>query len=189
MVAPCSSELLQLPSRTALKELLGSPQCDAGCGRCERQFHLPSLLLYYLRLNERLHSIFFFFFFPERRSEVRFTSLKQEGNDFVKRSQYQEALGKYTECLKLKPEECAIYTNRWVSVSPSMLLPLCIWVWRHQGSQSQINSGTKFQTWTKSLADIDIYRINLPPDRTVNHFIWTPNMFCYDDTEYGTIKA
>ncbi|XP_075896881.1 sperm-associated antigen 1-like isoform X2 [Nelusetta ayraudi] len=48
----------------------------------------------------------------ERRSEVRFTSLKQEGNDFVKRSQYQEALGKYTECLKLKPEECAIYTNR-----------------------------------------------------------------------------
>ncbi|XP_028327038.1 sperm-associated antigen 1 isoform X2 [Gouania willdenowi] len=48
----------------------------------------------------------------ERRAEVRFTALKQEGNDFVKKGQYQEALGKYTECLKLKPEECPIYTNR-----------------------------------------------------------------------------
>lgn len=54
----------------------------------------------------------YLFFSPERRAEVRFSSLKQEGNDFVKRSQYQEALAKYTECLKLKPEECAIYTNR-----------------------------------------------------------------------------
>uniref|UniRef100_A0A665TTK8 Sperm associated antigen 1 n=1 Tax=Echeneis naucrates TaxID=173247 RepID=A0A665TTK8_ECHNA len=48
----------------------------------------------------------------ERKNEVRFTSLKQEGNEFVKKGQYQDALGKYTECLKLKPEECAIYTNR-----------------------------------------------------------------------------
>ncbi|XP_070768022.1 sperm-associated antigen 1-like [Enoplosus armatus] len=48
----------------------------------------------------------------ERKAEVHFTSLKQEGNDFVKKGQYQDALGKYTECLKLKPEECAIYTNR-----------------------------------------------------------------------------
>ncbi|XP_071324290.1 sperm-associated antigen 1-like isoform X2 [Trachinotus anak] len=48
----------------------------------------------------------------ERKAEVRFTALKQEGNDFVKKGQYQDALGKYTECLKLKPEECAIYTNR-----------------------------------------------------------------------------
>ncbi|GAA6217538.1 sperm-associated antigen 1 [Lates japonicus] len=48
----------------------------------------------------------------ERRAEVRFTTLKQEGNDFVKKGQYQDALGKYTECLKIKPEECAIYTNR-----------------------------------------------------------------------------
>ncbi|KAM3614057.1 uncharacterized protein V6R79_009247 [Siganus canaliculatus] len=48
----------------------------------------------------------------ERRAEVRFTGFKQEGNDFVKKGQYQDALGKYTECLKLKPEECAIYTNR-----------------------------------------------------------------------------
>ncbi|KAF1387397.1 hypothetical protein PFLUV_G00078270 [Perca fluviatilis] len=48
----------------------------------------------------------------ERKAEVRFTALKQEGNDFVKKGQYSDALGKYTECLKLKPEECAIYTNR-----------------------------------------------------------------------------
>nr|XP_046256635.1 sperm-associated antigen 1 isoform X2 [Scatophagus argus] len=48
----------------------------------------------------------------ERKAEVRFAGLKQEGNDFVKKGQYQNALGKYTECLKLKPSECAIYTNR-----------------------------------------------------------------------------
>lgn len=55
---------------------------------------------------------------PERRTEVRFGSLKQEGNNFVKQGQYQDALGKYTECLKLKPEECAIYTNRLEAPSP-----------------------------------------------------------------------
>ncbi|XP_019946824.2 sperm-associated antigen 1 isoform X1 [Paralichthys olivaceus] len=48
----------------------------------------------------------------ERKAEIRFTVLKQEGNDFVKKVQYQDALGKYSECLKLKPEECAVYTNR-----------------------------------------------------------------------------
>ncbi|XP_076593770.1 sperm-associated antigen 1A isoform X2 [Chaetodon auriga] len=48
----------------------------------------------------------------ERKAEVRFTGLKQEGNDFVKKGQFEDALGKYTECLKIKPEECAIYTNR-----------------------------------------------------------------------------
>ncbi|XP_047218097.1 sperm-associated antigen 1 [Girardinichthys multiradiatus] len=48
----------------------------------------------------------------ERRAEIHFSAFKQEGNDFVKKGQYQEALGKYTECLKLKPKECAIYTNR-----------------------------------------------------------------------------
>ncbi|XP_074538770.1 sperm-associated antigen 1 isoform X2 [Halichoeres trimaculatus] len=48
----------------------------------------------------------------ERKAELRFSALKQEGNDFVKKGQYQDAVGKYTECLKLKPEECAIYTNR-----------------------------------------------------------------------------
>ncbi|XP_053736390.1 sperm-associated antigen 1-like [Synchiropus splendidus] len=48
----------------------------------------------------------------ERRAESRFASLKQDGNEFVKKGHFQDALGKYTECLKLKPEECAIYTNR-----------------------------------------------------------------------------
>lgn len=36
----------------------------------------------------------------------------------MKKGQYQDALGKYTECLKLKPEECAIYTNRLEAPSP-----------------------------------------------------------------------
>ncbi|XP_069776527.1 sperm-associated antigen 1-like isoform X2 [Narcine bancroftii] len=44
--------------------------------------------------------------------EERFISLKQEGNSFVKRTQYKEAIAKYNECLKLKSNECAIYTNR-----------------------------------------------------------------------------
>ncbi|XP_051812528.1 sperm-associated antigen 1-like isoform X2 [Acanthochromis polyacanthus] len=48
----------------------------------------------------------------ERKAQIHFSALKQDGNDFVKKGQYQDALGKYTECLKLKPEECAIYTNR-----------------------------------------------------------------------------
>ncbi|XP_068425516.1 sperm-associated antigen 1-like [Clinocottus analis] len=48
----------------------------------------------------------------ERKAEVLFSGLKQEGNDFVKKGQYQDALGRYSECLKLKPEECAVYTNR-----------------------------------------------------------------------------
>ncbi|KAM3927697.1 sperm-associated antigen 1 [Leptodactylus fuscus] len=44
--------------------------------------------------------------------EENFSSLKQEGNDYVKNNQYREAEKKYTECLALKPEECVIYTNR-----------------------------------------------------------------------------
>ncbi|XP_030638965.1 sperm-associated antigen 1 [Chanos chanos] len=47
-----------------------------------------------------------------KRAEAQFTVLKMEGNDFVKKGQYQEALGKYSKCLTLKPDECAIYTNR-----------------------------------------------------------------------------
>ncbi|XP_035483243.2 sperm-associated antigen 1 isoform X1 [Scophthalmus maximus] len=48
----------------------------------------------------------------ERKAEVRFTASKQDGNEFVKKGQYQDAMAKYSDCLKLKPEECAIYTNR-----------------------------------------------------------------------------
>ncbi|XP_026156206.1 sperm-associated antigen 1A [Mastacembelus armatus] len=47
-----------------------------------------------------------------RRKEARFTLLKREGNDLVKRGHFQEALEKYNECLILKPDECALYTNR-----------------------------------------------------------------------------
>lgn len=65
-------------------------------------------------VSKRCLAITTLFGFVERKAEVRFSALKQEGNDFVKKNQYQDALGKYTECLKLKPEECAIYTNRLV---------------------------------------------------------------------------
>ncbi|KAK2830424.1 hypothetical protein Q5P01_018355 [Channa striata] len=47
-----------------------------------------------------------------RRKEARFTLLKREGNDLVKKGHFQEALEKYSECLALKPDECALYTNR-----------------------------------------------------------------------------
>ncbi|KAM4630340.1 sperm-associated antigen 1A [Polymixia lowei] len=47
-----------------------------------------------------------------RKQEARFTALKHEGNDLVKRSQFQKALEKYSECLALKPSECSVYTNR-----------------------------------------------------------------------------
>ncbi|XP_070703207.1 sperm-associated antigen 1A [Pempheris klunzingeri] len=47
-----------------------------------------------------------------RKKEARFTLLKREGNDLVKKGHFQEALEKYSECLTLKPDECALYTNR-----------------------------------------------------------------------------
>ncbi|XP_056154008.1 sperm-associated antigen 1A [Lampris incognitus] len=47
-----------------------------------------------------------------RRQEARFTALKQEGNGLVQRGRFQEALEKYSECLAIKPSECAVYTNR-----------------------------------------------------------------------------
>lgn len=48
-----------------------------------------------------------------RKAEARFTIMKQEGNDLVKNSQFQGASDKYSECLAIKPNECAIYTNRY----------------------------------------------------------------------------
>ncbi|XP_071378217.1 sperm-associated antigen 1A [Centroberyx affinis] len=47
-----------------------------------------------------------------RKQETRFTALKLEGNDLVKKGRFQEALEKYSECLKIKPNECPLYTNR-----------------------------------------------------------------------------
>ncbi|KAF1381669.1 hypothetical protein PFLUV_G00156350 [Perca fluviatilis] len=46
------------------------------------------------------------------RKDAHFTLLKREGNELVKKGHFQEALEKYSECVALKPEECALYTNR-----------------------------------------------------------------------------
>ncbi|XP_051467593.1 sperm-associated antigen 1 isoform X1 [Apus apus] len=46
------------------------------------------------------------------KAEEKFKTLKSEGNDFVKEGKYEEAVNKYSECLKLNTEECTIYTNR-----------------------------------------------------------------------------
>lgn len=48
-----------------------------------------------------------------RRKEAHFTLLKQEGNSLVKKGHFQEALEKYSECLAIKPDECALHTNRY----------------------------------------------------------------------------
>uniref|UniRef100_A0A8C3RDG5 Sperm associated antigen 1 n=1 Tax=Cyanoderma ruficeps TaxID=181631 RepID=A0A8C3RDG5_9PASS len=42
----------------------------------------------------------------------KFKRLKNEGNDFVKAGEYEEAANKYSECMKLNTEECTVYTNR-----------------------------------------------------------------------------
>uniref|UniRef100_A0A8C2VYX2 Sperm-associated antigen 1 n=1 Tax=Chinchilla lanigera TaxID=34839 RepID=A0A8C2VYX2_CHILA len=44
--------------------------------------------------------------------EEMFKALKEEGNQHVKNKNYQDALSKYTECLKINSKECGIYTNR-----------------------------------------------------------------------------
>uniref|UniRef100_A0A3B4BJ94 Sperm associated antigen 1 n=1 Tax=Periophthalmus magnuspinnatus TaxID=409849 RepID=A0A3B4BJ94_9GOBI len=52
-----------------------------------------------------------------RIREARFTLLKQEGNELVKKGSFQEAMEKYTQCLTLQPNECAMYTNRYALTS------------------------------------------------------------------------
>uniref|UniRef100_A0A8K9X194 Sperm associated antigen 1 n=1 Tax=Oncorhynchus mykiss TaxID=8022 RepID=A0A8K9X194_ONCMY len=43
---------------------------------------------------------------------ARFASLKTEGNEHVRKSQFHDGLEKYSECLKIKPDECSCFTNR-----------------------------------------------------------------------------
>ncbi|KAJ3609534.1 hypothetical protein NHX12_024054 [Muraenolepis orangiensis] len=47
-----------------------------------------------------------------RRTEARFSLMKHEGNDLVKRGQYTDAVQRYSECVSIKPDECSVYTNR-----------------------------------------------------------------------------
>ncbi|XP_054620165.1 sperm-associated antigen 1A [Dunckerocampus dactyliophorus] len=49
-----------------------------------------------------------------RRKEARVSLLKQEGNDLVKRGHFIEALHKYSQCIAIKQDECALYTNRTI---------------------------------------------------------------------------
>ncbi|XP_020824967.1 sperm-associated antigen 1 isoform X2 [Phascolarctos cinereus] len=46
------------------------------------------------------------------KREEMFTTLKEEGNEFVTKGKYKEALDKYSECLEINHSECVIYTNR-----------------------------------------------------------------------------
>ncbi|TTI15321.1 Sperm-associated antigen 1A [Bagarius yarrelli] len=46
-----------------------------------------------------------------RKAEARFTQLKQEGNDLVKKGEFDKAVEKYSECIAMKPSECSVYTN------------------------------------------------------------------------------
>ncbi|XP_074056722.1 sperm-associated antigen 1 isoform X2 [Macrotis lagotis] len=46
------------------------------------------------------------------KHEEMFASFKEQGNEFVKKGKYKEAVDKYSECLQINQNECVIYTNR-----------------------------------------------------------------------------
>ncbi|XP_016106060.1 sperm-associated antigen 1 [Sinocyclocheilus grahami] len=43
---------------------------------------------------------------------AEFKLLKDDGNTLVRSGRYLDAVDRYTQCLQLKPHECAVYTNR-----------------------------------------------------------------------------
>ncbi|XP_067217798.1 sperm-associated antigen 1 isoform X1 [Chanodichthys erythropterus] len=47
-----------------------------------------------------------------REAAAEFERLKDEGSGLFRSGCYQDAAERYTECLQLKPHECAVYTNR-----------------------------------------------------------------------------
>lgn len=63
-------------------------------------------------MNRPAYITLWSFRYAGEKAEEKFRTLKSEGNDFVKKGKYDEAVNKYSECLKLNPKDCTIYTNR-----------------------------------------------------------------------------
>ena len=65
---------------------------------------------------------------PSQEEVRRAQVLKDEGNSFVKKGQYQKAVEKYSQSLKLNPTEITTLTNRSVpstSITPLLLCQSC----------------------------------------------------------------